>query len=276
MQDTILSQASAIRLAVFLGVLTLMVAWEFISPRRKQRLGRVRRWPHNIALVVLDTLIVRLLFPAGAIGVALFARQQGLGLFNWLDVHPALAIVCSVALLDMAIYFQHIAFHIIPWCWRLHRVHHADMDFDVTTGSRFHPVEIVLSMLIKFSVILMIGAPALAVLIFEALLNGCAMFNHGNAKLPEGLDRWVRRVLVTPDMHRVHHSVLPHETNSNYGFSVSWWDRLFGTYVAQPRDGHQGMTIGLDAYQDPDTSRRLDRMLIIPFTSPEGQEDGSA
>jgi len=269
MPDQILSHEPAIRLTVFLGIVTLMVVWEFLAPRRRRRLSRGRRWPHNIALVVVNTLMLRLLFPAGAISVALFARQQGLGLFNLLDIPPALATVAAVALLDMAIYFQHIAFHIIPWCWRLHQVHHADVDFDVTTGSRFHPLEIALSMLIKFSVILMIGAPALAVLIFELLLNGCSMFNHGNVNLPRGLDRWVRRVLVTPDMHRVHHSVLPRETNSNYGFSVSWWDRLFGTYVPQPRDGHQDMTIGLEVYQDPATGRRLDRMLLMPFRTPD-------
>jgi len=265
MPDQILNHAAALRLAVFLGILTIMVAWECIAPRRKRRLSRAQRWPHNIALVVLNTLVVRVLFPAGAIGVALFARQQGLGLFNLLDVPPLLAVVAGVLLLDLAIYFQHVAFHIIPWCWRVHQVHHADVDLDVTSGSRFHPLEIVLSMLIKFSVVLMLGAPALAVLIFELLLNGSAMFNHSNVKLPFGLDRWVRLLLVTPDMHRVHHSVRRRETNSNYGFSLSWWDRLFGTYVAQPRDGHLEMTIGLEAFQDPRTSRRLDRMLVLPF-----------
>ncbi len=267
MPEQILSNEKALRLSVFLGILALMVLWEFISPRRRRRLSRGQRWPHNIALVVLNTVILRLVFPAGAISVALFAREQGLGLFNWLEVPPALATGAGILLLDMAIYFQHLAFHVIPWCWRLHRVHHADVDIDVTTGSRFHPIEILLSMLIKFSVILMLGAPALAVLIFELLLNGCAMFNHSNVKLPGATDRWIRRLLVTPDMHRVHHSVRPRETNSNYGFSLSWWDRLFGTYIAQPRDGHHEMTIGLKAFQDPATSRRLDSMLAMPFSS---------
>ncbi len=265
MTHQLLNHASMLRLGIFLGILTLMVAWEFLAPRRSRRLSRLQRWPHNFSLVVLNTLILRLIFPAGAISVALYARQEGLGLLNLLDVPPVPATVIAVLLLDLAIYIQHVAFHIIPWCWRLHQVHHADIDLDVTSGSRFHPIEIVLSMLIKFSVILMLGTPAVAVLIFELLLNASAMFNHSNVKLPLALDRGLRLLLVTPDMHRVHHSVLRHETDSNYGFALSCWDRLFGTYVPQPRDGHQNMIIGLDAYQDPATSRRLDRMLTMPF-----------
>ncbi|MGB8528845.1 MAG: sterol desaturase family protein, partial [Rhodoplanes sp.] len=228
-----------IRLAVFGGVFALMAIWELLRPRREQAIPRARRWPGNIGVVAIDTLLVRVLFPMTAVGLALTAEARGWGLFNALGLPAWIAVVGSVLILDLAIYLQHVLFHAVPGLWRLHRMHHADLEFDVTTGARFHPIEIVLSMTIKLAVVAALGAPALAVLIFEVLLNATAMFNHSNVRLPEGIDRVLRWLVVTPDMHRVHHSIVVRETNSNFGFNLPWWDRLFGTYRAQPAAGHE-------------------------------------
>src|SRR5205085_1569842 len=209
-------------------------AWELLAPRRSQRLGRGTRWPGNIGIVVLDTLLVRLAFPITAAGLALLAEARGWGLLHSLDLPGWIAIPLAAILLDLAIYLQHVLFHAVPALWRLHRMHHADQEIDVTTGVRFHPVEILLSMVIKLGVVLALGAPALAVLIFEVLLNATSMFNHDNVLLPQSIDRVLRMIVVTPEMHRVHHSIEPAETNSNFGFNLPWWDRLFGTYCAQP------------------------------------------
>ncbi|WP_149536682.1 sterol desaturase family protein [Siccirubricoccus phaeus] len=253
-----------VRLGAFAGVFVLMALWEVLAPRRPQAIGRRWRWPNNLGVVVLDTLVIRVLFPAGAVGVAMLAQAHGWGLLNVLHAPGWVAVPVSVLLLDLAIYAQHVAFHHVPVLWRLHRMHHADLEFDVTTGVRFHPVEIVLSMLIKAAVVIALGAPPFAVLVFEVLLNATSMFNHGNVRLPEWLDRVVRWVVVTPEMHRVHHSVLRRETDSNFGFNLPWWDRLFGTYRAQPEAGHEGMTIGIDRFRDP-RELRLDRMLLQPL-----------
>jgi sterol desaturase/sphingolipid hydroxylase (fatty acid hydroxylase superfamily) len=253
-----------IRLGVFVSVLVLMAAWEVFSPRRSQAHGRGVRWPSNLGVVVLDSLIVRVLFPAGAMGAALWAEAQGWGLLRLIEAPLWLALPLSVVLLDLAIWAQHVVFHHVPVLWRLHRMHHADTEFDVTTGLRFHPVEIVLSMIIKIVVVVAVGAPAVAVLVFEVLLNASAMFSHGNVRLPEWLDAALRRVVVTPDMHRVHHSALREETDSNYGFCLSVWDRLFGTYRPEPMLGQEGFTIGLDTFRDP-SELRLDRLLTQPF-----------
>ncbi|WP_370870522.1 sterol desaturase family protein [Pseudotabrizicola sp.] len=265
--DIILAQEPTLRLAVFLGVLVGMAGWELAAPRRRQEIPRVIRWTNNLALVVVDTIILRLTFPILAVGLALMAEARGWGLFNALDVPFWLAAVLSVLLLDLAIYLQHVLFHSVPGLWRLHRMHHADLEFDVTTGLRFHPVEIVLSMVIKLAIVAALGAPAVAVLIFEVLLNATALFNHANVRLPAGLDRVLRWIVVTPDMHRVHHSVIPAETNSNFGFNLPWWDRLLGTYRAQPKAGHEGMTIGIEQFR---TQRDLwlDRMLMQPLRGP--------
>jgi sterol desaturase/sphingolipid hydroxylase (fatty acid hydroxylase superfamily) len=241
-----------------------MALWELLAPRRAQVVGRLRRWPANLGVVVLDTLLVRIVFPTTAVGVALVADARGWGLLPALDAPPWLAVVAAVIALDLAIYLQHVLFHAVPALWRLHRMHHADLEFDVTTGLRFHPIEILLSMAIKLGVVAALGAPAVAVLIFEVLLNATAMFNHGNVRLPQPLDRVLRWVVVTPDMHRVHHSILPRETNSNFGFNLPWWDYLFGTYRAEPQAGHLAMTIGIDQFRDP-RELRLDRMLLQPF-----------
>ena len=253
-----------IRLSCFVGVLVLMALWEAIAPRRPQSIGRLLRWPNNLGVVVADTLVLRLLFPTAAVGLALAGEARGWGLLNNLDLPAWAKVLAAVVALDLVIYLQHVLFHAVPALWRLHRMHHADLEFDVTTGVRFHPVEIVLSMLLKFGAVAALGAPALGVLLFEVLLNATSMFSHGNVRLPGRLDHALRWVLVTPEMHRVHHSVVPRETNSNFGFNLSVWDRLFGTYRPQPQAGHDAMIIGIPQFRDPD-ELRLDRMLLQPL-----------
>ena len=223
------------------------------------------RWINNLGLVALNTVLLRLLFPAAAVGIAAFAADQGWGLLNYFQTPAWLAIPAAVIAMDFVIWLQHVMVHAIPLLWRLHRVHHADPDYDVTTGARFHPIEIILSMLIKFATILLLGPPVVAVIIFEVLLNATAMFNHGNVRLPTGIDRVLRWFVVTPDMHRVHHSVEDDETNSNFGFNLPWWDRLFGTYRDQPRGGHEGMTIGIHGYRAPREVSWLPGLLVLPF-----------
>ena len=257
-----------IRLSAFLGIFVIMTVWEIVAPRRILSFSRLKRWPNNIAIVVLNTVVVRLIFPTAAIGVAVAANANGWGLFNVVSIPLWLTVVLSVLIMDLVIYLQHVLVHAVPLLWRLHRMHHADLDYDVTTGARFHPVEIVLSMLIKMTVVSALGAPPEAVLIFEVLLNATAMFNHANAKLPISVDRVLRLIVVTPDMHRVHHSVIPEETNSNFGFNLPWWDRLLGTYIDQPREGHDDMSIGIDQFRNA-KDLRLDQMLIQPFRNKE-------
>ena len=267
MTESILAQEATLRLTVFLAVLVAMALWEVAAPRRRQDIPRVIRWTNNLALVVVDTVILRLTFPILAVGLALMAKERGWGLFNALDIPLWLAVLLSILLLDLAIYLQHVLFHAVPGLWRLHRMHHADLEFDVTTGLRFHPVEIVLSMVIKLAVVAALGAPAVAVLLFEVLLNATALSNHSNIRLPDRSDALLRLLVVTPDMHRVHHSIHPSETNSNFGFNLPWWDRLLGTYLAQPRDGHEGMTIGIEQFRTK-ADLRLDRMLVQPLIGP--------
>ncbi|KAF0099073.1 MAG: fatty acid hydroxylase [bacterium] len=261
----ILSHEPAIRLGFFLGVFAVVALWEVAAPRRALTVSKVLRWSSNLGLVVLNTVLLRLLFPLAAVGVAAFAAEHGWGLLNHFQVPAILAIPLAVVAMDFVIWLQHVMVHAVPALWRLHRVHHADLDYDVTTGARFHPIEILLSMLIKFATIVVLGPPVVAVVIFEVLLNATAMFNHGNIRLPAGLDRVLRWFVVTPDMHRVHHSVEDDECNSNFGFNLPWWDRLFGTYRDQPRGGHLGMTIGIRGHTDPREVDRLDGMLLLPF-----------
>ena len=269
MDAFLLSHEVPVRLGVFLGVFATIAVWELLAPRRVLQQRKALRWTNNLTLAFVDTIVVRAVLPVAAIGVAGVAAEHGMGVLNLVQVPRPLAIVLSVLALDLAIYLQHLMFHAVPLLWRLHRVHHADLDFDVTTGARFHPVEIVLSMLIKFAVILALGPPVLAVLLFEIVLNATAMFNHGNVRLPAAFDRFLRLLVVTPDMHRVHHSVKPRETNSNFGFNVPWWDRLFGTYRAQPEAGHSGMTIGIEQFRNA-RDLWLDRMLLQPFRADTG------
>lgn len=267
MSETILATEATIRLVIFLGVLAAMALWEVAAPRRRREIPRVIRWTNNLALVVLDSAILRLSFPILAVGLAVMAEERGWGLFNNLGVPVWVAVVASMLLLDLAIYLQHVMVHAVPGLWRLHRMHHADLDFDATTGLRFHPVEILISMGIKLAVVAALGPPAVAVLLFEVILNATALFNHANIDLPRPVDRVLRLIVVTPDMHRVHHSVDPRETNSNYGFNLPWWDRLLGTYIAQPAKGHEGMDIGIEQLR---TQRDLwlDRMLVQPLRGP--------
>jgi sterol desaturase/sphingolipid hydroxylase (fatty acid hydroxylase superfamily) len=253
-----------IRLGFFVAVFVLIAVWERRRPRRALTVSVAARWVANLAVVALNTLVIRLLFRAAAVGAAVWCRQRGWGLFNILDAPAWVSILVSVVMLDLTVYTQHVIFHAVPVLWRVHRMHHSDLDLDVTTGARFHPVEIMLSMLIKVGVVMLIGAPATAVLIFEVLLNATSMFNHGNIRLPARVDRIVRRLLVTPDMHRIHHSIETRETNSNFGFNLSWWDRLFGTYRDQPAAGHDRMTLGLPELRDP-KRLTLGRLLILPF-----------
>ena len=269
MDSFLLSHEVPVRLGAFFGIFATMAVWELLAPRRPLQQRKSARWTNNLALTLLNSVLVRAIFPVAAIGVADLAAARGMGLLNLFPMPYAWAVVVSVLALDLAIYLQHLMFHAVPLLWRLHRVHHADLDFDVTTGARFHPFEIVLSMLIKFAVILALGPPALAVLLFEILLNATSMFNHANARLPLSLDRVLRWLVVTPDMHRVHHSIDPRETNSNFGFNAPWWDRLFGTYRAQPQAGHHAMTIGIEQVRAP-RELWLDRMLLQPFRTDEG------
>jgi len=263
--DWLLAHEPAVRLGFFLGVFALMALWEMIAPRRALTLSKAMRWGNNIGLVVFNTVLLRLLFPAAAVGMAAFAAQRGWGVLNTIELPFWLAVLIAVIALDFVIWLQHVMVHAIPLLWRLHRVHHADPDYDLTTGARFHPIEIILSMLIKFATIAVLGPPLVAVIIFEVLLNATAMFNHGNVRLPAKVDRVLRWFVVTPDMHRVHHSVEDDETNSNFGFNLPWWDRLFGTYRAQPRGGHEGMTIGIRGYNRPRDVSWLPGLLVLPF-----------
>jgi sterol desaturase/sphingolipid hydroxylase (fatty acid hydroxylase superfamily) len=270
---------TVIRLSCFAGVLILMALWEILAPRRRLTAGKPWRWASNLGLVALDNLAVRFLVPLAAVGTAMVARQRGWGLFNNVALPDWLAAALAVVALDFAIYLQHVMFHAVPLLWRLHMVHHADLDIDVTTGVRFHVLEILISMGIKMAAVVLLGAPVLGVLIFEVLLNATSMFSHGNARMPAWLDCILRLFVVTPDMHRVHHSIHPNETNSNFGFNAPWWDYLFGTYKDQPADGHEGMTIGLEQFRDERRADRLHWMLLLPFVGriggyPIGQRAG--
>ncbi len=270
MPEFVIASEPWIRGGFFVGILALMMVWERLAPRRALSQRRSVRWFANLGVVVVSTLLVRLVYPVVPVGLALTLETQGYGLLGRLGLPYALNVMIGVIVLDLAIYLQHVMFHAVPALWRLHRMHHADLDFDTTTGVRFHPVEILLSIAIKLAVIAALGPPALAVIVFEVLLNATSMFNHGNVALPLGLDRILRFVVVTPDMHRVHHSILPNETNSNFGFNLPWWDRLFGTYRGQPRDGHLAMTIGLSQFRDP-IELRFDRLLLQPLVGDAGE-----
>jgi len=265
MMSWILNHEPGVRLGAFLGVFAVMAVWEVAAARRELRAAKGSRWFANLGITVLNTLVLRVLFPAAAVGTAAVAADRGWGVLNILQAPPAVAIIGSILVLDLVIYLQHVMFHAVPALWRLHMVHHADLDFDVTTGLRFHPLEVVLSMVIKLAAVLLLGPPVVAVLIFEVLLNATAMFNHGNVRISLALDRIVRWFVVTPDMHRVHHSVEPHETNSNFGFNLPWWDRLLGTYKAQPAAGHEAMTVGLEQFQDQ-SRQTLPWLVILPFS----------
>ena len=258
------SMEITLRLGASLGVFLIMALWEIAAPARELTARKPKRWLRNLAIAIGNSLVVRLVAPAGAVGVAWWAESRDWGLLNVLELQPVVAVALSILVLDFLIYGQHVVFHKVPMLWRLHMVHHTDEDVDVTTGQRFHPVEILLSMGIKAVVVIALGAPALGVFLFEVILNGTALFNHSNAYIPPGVDRALRLLVVTPDMHRVHHSVNRYEHDSNFGFNLPWWDRLCGTYRAQPEEGHQGMTLGLANQPDAD-HQSLPWFVAAPF-----------
>ncbi len=263
----LLDHETLIRLGFFVGTFAVVAAWELWSPQRTLTLSRATRWRANLGLVVLNTALLRLALPAAAVGMAATSTAQGWGMLNHFVVPFWLAVPIAVVALDFVVWLQHVMVHAVPALWRLHRLHHADLDYDLTTGARFHPIEIGLSMGIKLAAVALLGAPVLAVVIFEVLLSSCAMFNHGNIRLPAALDRTLRWVMVTPDMHRVHHSVEDDESNCNFGFNLTWWDRLLGTYREQPRAGQLGMTIGIRDHRNPAEVAHLGGMLRLPFAA---------
>jgi sterol desaturase/sphingolipid hydroxylase (fatty acid hydroxylase superfamily) len=258
-----------IRLGAFALFFSAFALWELLAPRRSLSVGRGSRWPGNLGILLVDILTVRVLVPTAAVGAALYAAGNGWGLLHYLQLRLSVAALIGFLALDLIIYAQHVLFHKVPVLWRLHRMHHADLDIDVTTGLRFHPIEILISLAIKIAAILAIGIPVVAVILFEVVLNVTSMFNHANVSMPTWLDRALRQIVVTPDMHRVHHSILRRETDSNFGFNLPWWDRLFGTYRAQPEAGHTGMTIGIPIFRDPG-ELRIDHMLTQPFRNDAG------
>ncbi|RJR33431.1 MAG: sterol desaturase family protein [Desulfobacteraceae bacterium] len=259
-----------IRLAFFIGTFALVGLLEMVSPRRTLTTSKSGRWFANIVIIALNPVSIRLVFPIVPVGMAIFAQERSWGFLNYVGLSYWLEVVIAVILLDFTIYLQHVLHHAVPLLWRLHMMHHSDLDIDVTTGMRFHPIEILLSLGIKIAAVAVIGPPVLAVLIFEVALNSTTLFNHSNLRIPEELDRILRILVVTPDMHRVHHSVIIRETNSNYGFNLPWWDRLFGTYNAQPERGHQGMSIGLSQFRDP-KKLSLPQLLVLPFVGDPGR-----
>jgi len=270
MNPWLVEHEPAVRLGVFVAIFGLMALWEILARRRSLRHGRGRRWLANAGLTLVDSLVVRLVFPAAATGAALWVEAEGWGLLNHLAWADWAKVLTTILALDLAIYFQHVMFHAVPALWRLHQVHHADEDFDVTTGVRFHPIEILVSVIFKAAVIAALGASPLGVVLFALLLNATSMFNHGNVRLAGALDRVMRWLVVTPDMHRVHHSVELDESNSNFGFNLPWWDRLFGTYRAQPRGGHDGMRIGVEHFEGEEP-RSLLALLALPFVGKRGR-----
>lgn len=261
---------TAIRLGAFLSVFAVLAAAEIFAPRRPRTTSKRRRWFANLAIVALNPLSVALVYPVLPVALAHLAAERGWGLLNQWGLPHALEVLLGVMALDFVVYAQHVLHHAVPALWRLHMMHHADLDVDMTTGLRFHPIEILLSMAVKLAAVAALGAPPLAVLIFEVALNTTSMFNHSNIRLPAKMDRFLRLLVVTPDMHRVHHSVVIRETNSNYGFSLPWWDRLLGTYRDQPAQGHLGMVLGLSQFRDP-ARLSLPRLLILPFVGEPGR-----
>lgn len=275
MSEWIVEHAQYVRLGAFVVIFSTMAVMEILRERRELQTSKGQRWATNIGIIVTDSLVLRFVFPMGALGIGYLAGDLSWGLFNVVSVPYWLAILASFILLDFVVWLQHVVFHAVPALWRVHMMHHADLDFDVTTGTRFHPIEMVISMGIKAAAILLLGAPVFAILLFEVLLNGTSMFNHANLDIPKPVDRILRLFVVTPDMHRVHHSAKPKETNTNFGFNLPWWDYLFGTYRDQPEQGHHGMTIGLEQIRDPEKNSYL-HLLVLPFVDPAGDYDISS
>lgn len=268
-KDNDVTNPDYIRFGAFAAMFVVMASWEILAPRRPLTTSKALRWSGNLGVLAIDTLLVRLFFTVLPVAMAQKVQEAGWGVLNVLSLPYWLKVVAGIMLLDLVIYLQHVLFHATPVFWRLHMMHHADVDFDFTTGIRFHPLEILLSMVIKLATVAVIGPPPFAALLFEVLLNATSMFNHGNVRL-QAADKIIRLIVVTPEMHRVHHSVIPRETNSNFGFNFPWWDRLAGTYRGQPEAGHVGMTIGLKQFQE-DRKQTLWWMLALPFKGRTGQ-----
>ncbi len=264
MQEFIFQYEGYIRLGAFLGILALLAIWEISSPKRKLLELRRFRWFSNIGLVVISSLLIRFIIPTAAVGVAIYAEKAQLGFLNHSDFPFYIHFIIAFVLMDLSIYFQHVMFHALPMFWRFHRVHHSDLDCDVTTGLRFHPFEIIISIIFKFVVIISVGVPVIAVVLFEIILNAASMFTHSNIRIPQFIEPLVRWFIVTPDMHRIHHSMEENETNSNFGFFISAWDRLFGTYIAYPEKGHEKMEIGLSFFREPKW-QNLRWLIYLPF-----------
>jgi sterol desaturase/sphingolipid hydroxylase (fatty acid hydroxylase superfamily) len=259
----LLDHESVIRLGFFLGTFILMAAWEIVAPLRAPGMSKAIRWPNHLTLAVVNIVLSRVLFPLGAVALAMYLGELGIGLFNMIPVPYALAFGGSLLALDLAIYLFHLLFHAVPALWCVHRVHHADLDIDVSTGVRFHPIQMALSVIVKSIVIVVLGPPALSVLAFEAASHAITLFNHGNVRIPPALDRVLRWLVVTPDMHRIHHSIQMAETDSNFGFVLPWWDRLFGTYRAEPAAGQAQMVVGIESFRT-DRDLWLDRLVLNP------------
>jgi sterol desaturase/sphingolipid hydroxylase (fatty acid hydroxylase superfamily) len=266
-----MEQENTIRLISFVLIFILLALWEVLMPRRTLTTSKKWRWFNNLSIIAINPVIIHLVFPVFAVEMAHTAQANGWGLLNYIDIPNPIALGVGFVVLDLVIYLQHVMFHAVPLLWRLHMVHHADLDVDLTTGLRFHPIEIVLSLVLKFVVIVALGPPVAAVLTFEIVLNGMAMFNHGNITIPTTPEKWLRRFVVTPDMHRVHHSVIIRETNSNYGFNLSVWDRLFGTYWNQPQKGHTEMVVGLSQFRD-EKKLTLPWLFILPIIGDPGKQ----
>jgi sterol desaturase/sphingolipid hydroxylase (fatty acid hydroxylase superfamily) len=265
MLELLIQYEAPLRFGLFLAVFAALAAWEIAAPRRILLMPKARRWLANLGILIVNAVVVRAVAPAAAVGIAMLSEQRGIGLLHALEMPQPLGILLAVLALDLAIYLQHVMFHAVPLLWRLHRVHHADLDIDVTTGTRFHPIEILLSLAIKAAAIFLIGASVFAVLIFEIVLNLSSMFNHSNIRIPKLADAVLRLFIVTPDMHRVHHSIHRDETDRNFGFNLTWWDHIFGTYRGQPRGGHEKMLIGIPSFRDPRHCVTLPGILAMPF-----------
>jgi sterol desaturase/sphingolipid hydroxylase (fatty acid hydroxylase superfamily) len=271
LETFLLGHESVIRFGFFLGTFALMALWEVLAPLRMPGTSKAVRWPNHVMLAAMNIGLVRVLFPLAAVALAVYAGEHGIGLFNIIPVPYLLAFAGSLLALDLAIYLFHLLFHAVPALWRVHRVHHADVDIDVSTGVRFHPIQMMLSVSIKSIVILLLGPPALSVLTFEVLSHAITLFNHGNVRIPAALDRVLRWFVVTPDMHRIHHSIHIAETDSNFGFVLPWWDRMFGTYRAEPAGGQVRMVVGIESFRT-DRDLWLDRLMLNPVVDERGSQ----
>ncbi len=263
--EYIIANEPIIRLSFFVSILLLMSLFEYIIPKKELLLSKFKRWSNNISIIVVNSFLLKFIFASSIITISIYTTENKIGLLNLFEISFFFSVILSIILLDLIIYFQHRLFHKIDFFWKFHKVHHSDMDFDVTTGLRFHPIEIIISMLIKMISVFIIGVPIIAIVIFEIILSSLSMFNHSNIKLPAILDKRLRYFIVTPDMHRIHHSIHNEELNSNYGFNISLWDRIFSSYTNKPKNGYEKMTIGLKEFYDENKTVSILNILSLPF-----------